>query len=178
MDNKANHTDPPQVFRFLPRYRQLAIVAIALGAGIFVAGLLSVLPSSPAVLATGVVGVFLGSAYLLSPAWKIQASVDSLGIVVTKKSELRFRLAWEQVTKVVAAPSTHTCYVTSGDPSQSLLVPGIGAPAPYDIQHKKQLYGLILRYISSDKVIVVDSLESYANGNKKNTAAAQTLKNT
>ena len=41
--------------------------------------------------------------------------------------------------RVVAAPTTHTCFVDGGAPERSLLVPGDGAPAPYDLEDREAL---------------------------------------
>ncbi len=108
----------------------------------------------------GAVGVAFGAAYLASPAWKLVVTVDDTGLTVASKDRTRFQLAWSDVTKVVASPSTHTCFVDGGAPERSLLVPGVGAPAPYDIEDKPALFEAILAHVAPDKVETVDTLDS------------------
>jgi hypothetical protein len=143
-------------FRFRPRYRGVAIVSLAVGGslvGIGGIGLVLV----PVI--AGAVGVAFGTAYLASPAWKLAVTVDDTGLTVASKDRTRFVLAWADVKKVVAAPSTHTCFVDGGAPERSLLVPGVGAPAPYDIEDKPALFEAILAHVAPDKVETVQSLE-------------------
>jgi hypothetical protein len=144
-------------FRFRPRYRGVALTTIGVGGSLaVVAGALGflVLP-----LATGAVGIVLGTGYLLSPAWRLGVTVDDEGFEVGTVAAPRFRLAWSEVTRVVAAPTSHTCFVDGGTPDRSLLVPGDGAPAPYDIEDRAQLFELILKAVPPDKIVTVESLE-------------------
>jgi hypothetical protein len=110
-------------------------------------------------LATGVLGVALGVAYLRSPTWRIAVTVDDTGLTVGSPRRPRFQLAWGDIVRVVASPSTHTCFVDGGAPERSLLVPGDGAPAPYDIVDREVLYDAILARVAADKVQTVDSLD-------------------
>jgi hypothetical protein len=138
-----------------PRFRGLAWTAIGIGgalAGVAIAALgAPVLP-----LATGAFGVVSGSAYLLSPAWRLEVVTDDAGLEIRG----RFRLAWTEIVRVVASPSTKTCYVDGGAPAKSLIVPGVGAPAPYDIANKQALYDDILAHVDSAKITTVESLEA------------------
>jgi len=126
-----------------------AIAAVAAGLG-FLA-----LP-----LATGAIGVALGAAYLASPTWRITVTVDDTGLIVASPRRERFRLAWADVVRVVASPSTHTCFVDGGAPERSLLVPGDGAPAPYDIDDRPALVAAILAHVPAAKVETVGSLDA------------------
>jgi hypothetical protein len=138
-------------YRFRPRFRGLAIGAIGLGgvlaATTFVIGIGG--------LVAGAVGAALGGLYLASPAWKITVRVDDDAIEVVG----RFRLPWADVKEVVASPTTHTCFVDGGTPDRSLLVPGDGAPAPYDIEDKVALYEAILAHVAGDRVRTVEVLQ-------------------
>ena len=111
-------------------------------------------------LVSGVLGIALGAAYLASPTWRIRVTVDDDGLTVGSPKRQRFRLAWHEVVRVVASPSTSTCFVDGGKPERSLLVPGDGAPAPYDIADRKALVEAILAHVPADKVQTVASLES------------------
>jgi hypothetical protein len=64
------------------------------------------------------------------------------------------------VVEVVASPSTTTCFVDGGSPGRSLLVPGDGAPAPYDVEHKPALYRAILARVPAARVREVTSLDA------------------
>ncbi|MDB4956420.1 MAG: hypothetical protein JWO36_3989 [Myxococcales bacterium] len=110
-------------------------------------------------LATGAAGIALGAAYLMSPAWKLEVVADDSGLEVRSASKQRFRIAWAEVVRVVASPTTQTCFVNGGAPEKSLLVPGVGAPAPYDIADKPALYAAIIAHVPADKVEIVESIE-------------------
>jgi len=148
-----------RTFRFLPRYRGLAIAALGVGGTLGVTSLLA-LGGALVPLATSIAGVGLGVGYLLSPSWKLVVTVDDDALEVRSPKATRFRLPWAEVAKVIASPSTHTCYVDGGSPERSLIVPGDGAPAPYDIEDKPALYAAIIEHVAPDKVKTVETLEA------------------
>ena len=141
--------------RFRPRYRGVAWTAIGIGgaiAGIAAAALgAALLP-----LASGAAGIVLGSAYLMSPTWRLEVVADDAGLEVTK----RYRIAWNEIVRVIASPSTKTCFVDGGTPEKSLIVPGVGALAPYDLDDKAALFDAILAHVPADKVTTVETLEA------------------
>lgn len=114
-------------------------------------------------LATGVAGVALGAGYLLSPTWKLEVVVDDEALQVRSPKAQKFRLPWSEVVRVLASPSTNTCFVDGGAPERSLIVPGDGAPAPYDIEDKPALYAAILARVPAGKVKTVETLEAARN---------------
>jgi hypothetical protein len=130
-----------------------------MGVGGSVAAVAAVLGFVAVPLVTGVLGVALGAAYLASPAWRIAVTVDDDGLSVGSPRRLRFRLRWSDVVRVVASPETSTCFVDGGAPERNLLVPGDGAPAPYDIADRKALFDAILAHVPADKVQTVASLD-------------------
>lgn len=150
--------NPPHEFRFLPRYAGLGYAAAGIGGVLVIAG--AVVAALVPIVA-GVAGAGLGVAYLRSPAWKLVVAVDDAGLEVRSPGKVRFRLAWTEVARVVAAPNK-TCFVDGGTPEKSLLVPGVGAPAPYDIEGKARLYDLIVARVPADKIQHVASLETAA----------------
>jgi len=145
-------------FRFRPRYRGLAITALSLGGGL-VAVAIAALGAAMLPLATGAAGVVLGTGYLASPTWRLEVIVDDAGLEVRSPKASRFRLAWSDVVAVISSPSTHTCHVDGGAPERSLLVPGVGAPAPYDLEHRAALCEAILAHVDPAKVKTVETLE-------------------
>lgn len=147
----------PRSFRFRPRYRGLAWGSMGVGGSIAAVAATVGFPVLP--LATGALGVALGAAYLVSPTWRIAVTVDHTGLSVGTSRRLRFELAWTDVVKVIASPATSTCFVDGGAPERSLLVPGDGAPAPYDIRDRKALVEAILAHVAADKVQLVESLD-------------------
>ncbi|HEU4729911.1 MAG TPA: hypothetical protein VFT22_18570 [Kofleriaceae bacterium] len=151
----------PRSFAFRPRYRALAWSSIGVGGSI--AAVASVLGFVTLPLATGALGIALGAAYLASPTWRITVTVDETGLTVASPKRTRFQLAWADVVRVVASPSTSTCFVDGGAPERSLLVPGDGAPAPYDIADRKALVEAILAHVPADKVRTVASLDQAAD---------------
>lgn len=145
-------------FRFRPRYRGVAWTSIAVGGSLALVATVVGMVLVP--LGAGAIGVVLGSAYLASSTWKLRVVVDDAGLEVGTPTRQRFRIAWSDIAKVVASPTTHTCFVDGGAPSRSLLVPGVGAPAPYDIENRPALVEFILAHVASERVQTVDTLES------------------
>ena len=135
-------------FAFRPRFRGLAIGAIGTGAILCA----TTLVIGVAGVVSGGIGIALGAAYLASPAWRIVVHVDDDALEVTARGQRRFRLPWSEVKEVVASPTTHTCFVDGGAPEKSLLVPGDGAPAPYDIADKVALYDAIVAHVAPERV--------------------------
>lgn len=144
-------------FAFRPRYRALAWGSIGLGGSMTTVA--TVLGFATVPLVTGALGIALGAAYLASPAWRLRVTISDDGLAVGSPARERFRLAWSDVVRVVASPSTSTCYVDGGAAERSLLVPGLGAPAPYDIVDRKALVEAILAHVPADKVQLVETLE-------------------
>jgi hypothetical protein len=150
----------PQSFQFRPRYRGLAWGSVGVGGAVAVVAAIAGAVAIP--LATGALGIVLGAAYLASPTWRIRVTIDDAGLAVASPGRERFRLAWTDVVKVVASPATSTCFVDGGAPERSLLVPGDGAPAPYDIADRKALVEAILARVPADRVQTVASLDQLA----------------
>ena len=147
-----------ETFRFRPRYRALALTAVGLGGTLAVVAI-AALGAAVLPLATGAAGALLGGAYLASPVWRLEVVADDTGLTVRSPKGTKLELAWGDVVAVTASPSTHTCFVDGGTPEKSLLVPGVGAPAPYDIANKQALYDAILAHVDAAKVKTVDLLE-------------------
>jgi len=145
-------------FAFRPRYRGIAMTAIGVGATLGAVAIAS-LGAALLPLGTGALGVALGAGYLLSPTWRLEVVVDDTGLEVRGPKGARFRLAWPDVVRVVASPATHTCFVDGGAAENSLLVPGEGAPAPYDIADKVALFDAIVARVAADKITTVATLE-------------------
>jgi len=145
--------------RFRPRYRGIAWTAIGTG-GALTATSLAVLGAALLPIATGAIGVVLGAAYLASPTWRLEIVVDDDALEVRSPRATKLRVAWADVVRVVASPTTHTCFVDGGAPDKSLLVPGDGAAAPYDLSDKAALYDAILAHVDAAKVETVETLES------------------
>jgi len=143
--------------RFRPRYRGVAYTSIGVGGSLAVVA--SVVGFVALPLITGVLGVAAGVAYLASPMWRLVVIADDDGLEVSSAKRKRFRVAWGDIVKVVASPTTHSCFVDGGSPSQSLLVPGVGAPAPYDLEDRPTLFAAILAHVAADKVETVETLE-------------------
>jgi hypothetical protein len=148
-----------RTFRFRPRFRGLAFTALGVGGTLGVTSIV-VLGGALVPLATSIAGVALGVGYLVSPSWKLVVVVDDDGLEVRSPKTTKFRLAWSEVVRIIASPSTKTCYVDGGAPERSLIVPGDGASAPYDIEDKDALYDAILSHVAADKVKEVVTLEA------------------
>lgn len=143
--------------RFRPRYHGMAWGSIGLGGALGAAG--TALGFALVPLAGGALGIACGIAYLASPAWKLAIVADDEGIEVRDHKGPRFRLAWADIVRVVASPSTKTCFVDGGAPERSILVPGVGAPAPYAIENREALFDTILARVGADRVETVETLE-------------------
>lgn len=151
--------DGARRFKFKPRYRAVAISAVGVGGTLGVVAI-AALGAALLPLATGAAGIALGAAYLMSPAWKLEVVVDDEALEVRSPKATKFRVAWGDIAKVTASPTTNTCFVDGGAPERSLLVPGDGAPAPYDLEDKPALYAAILARVNPDKVRTVDTLDA------------------
>jgi hypothetical protein len=147
-----------QTYSFRPRYRALAWSTVGIGGSM--SGVALALGFAVVPFAAGALGVVLGAAYLASPTWRITVTVDDDALTVASPKRARFRLPWADVVRVIASPTTSTCFIDGGRPEHSLLVPGDGAPAPYDITDRKALVEAILAHVPADKVQIVASLES------------------
>jgi hypothetical protein len=144
-------------FRFRPRFGALAWAAVGLGA------LTALVAGWRGAAGAGVAGglcLAFGLAYLWSPAWRFIVHVDDDALEVTRDGVRRFRLPWTAIVKVIASPATATCFVDGGSPATSLLVPGDGAPAPYDVERKRALYAAILARVPAERVREVASLDA------------------
>jgi hypothetical protein len=146
--------------RFRPRYHGVAWGSIGLGTLIAGAGAAIGFAALP--LASGAIGLVFGIAYLASPAWRIAIATDDDGIEVRDKKGTRFRLRWTEIKRVVASPSTKTCFVDGGTAEHSILVPGVGAPAPYAVTDREVLFDTILAHVAADRVEMVETLEQAA----------------
>lgn len=150
--------DVPRTFAFRPRFRGLALGSMGLGAAMLGLGVLGGFVAVP--LVSGLVGVGIGAAYLRLPTWKLTVTVDDTGLRVGTPGRERFFLAWRDVVRVIASPTTHTCFVDGGAAARSLMVPGVGAPASYDITDRPALVELILARVEPARVQIVDLLEN------------------
>jgi len=146
-------------FRFRPRYRGLAWSSVGVGGTLATISLVA-LGGALLPLATGAVGVVLGVGYMMSPSWRMVVTVDDDALEVRSPSATKLHLAWRDVVRVVSSPSTHTCFVDGGEPAKSLLVPGDGAPAPYDLENRAALCEAILARVPAERVETVDSLDA------------------
>lgn len=158
--SSAKRADP-QRFRFRARYKLFAWGMIAIGA-LFASAPWTAGADGDSRLVALIIGLgsaLLGAMYLASPAWRIAVVVDDDALEVLSGTDRRFRLAWGEIVRVVASPSTKTCFVDGGDPDRSLKVPGKGAPAPYDIERREALYDAIMARVPGDAVEEVAFLE-------------------
>lgn len=149
-------------FRFRPRFGGIALLVLGVSAALLAAVWLAPLTGSSrtlALLGSGL-GIGLAALYKLSPAWRLVVRVDDEGLEVRTASERRFRLGWHEIERVVASPETKTCFVDGGGPQRSLIVPGPGANAPYDIENKAALYDAILQHCPAGVVETVDLIEN------------------
>jgi hypothetical protein len=150
-------------FRFRPRFVALIATASGLGlicVGLALGGVLGVAGDIGLVCGAGAAA--LAPLYAASPAWRLAVVLDDGGLSVVRGHDLRFRLPWPEVVRVVWSPTTTTLFLDGGVPERSLLVPGVGAPAPYDLERKAELCERILDHVPSDKVLLVGTLEELA----------------
>jgi hypothetical protein len=138
----------PHRFPLRPRFRGLAWGSIGLGGAL--AGI--ALWTPPVVLVTGVCGLVLGGAYLLSPTWRLAVVVNDEALTLMAGDTARFTLPWSEVQKVIASADTKTCFVDGGSPERRIMIPGDGAPAPYRIERREALYDFVLAHVPADKV--------------------------
>ncbi len=150
-------------FRFRPRVRRLPVGSIALGVIMVAIGLLPSAATARAFLiGAGTTGVVLGVLYLASPTWRLVVVATDDELRVVRGDEERLALAWGSIREVIAIENGRACFVDGGDPQKSLLVPGPGAPAPYQIERAGELYALILQKVPSERIRFVEDLRASA----------------
>ena len=149
----------PATYRFRPRYRGVAFIAAAIGAIFVGISLIGVGIALTATLMVGVFGVVLALAYLGSPTWGLIVRASDQGLEVGTVKRQRFVLAWSDIKRVVASPTTHTCFVDGGSAERSLLVPGDGARAPYWIENRDALFDAICANVDPARVQIVGTLD-------------------
>jgi hypothetical protein len=141
-------------YRFRPRFLGVAFLSLSVGVVLVVSGA-TITPDAMSTIfsyVTGTAGLFLGFAYLKSPVWKLAVEIEDEALVVWTGVEERLRLPWDQVKEVKVDAEHMTCYVDGGAPKQSLLIPGPGAQASYDILKKAELIAEILENVPADRV--------------------------
>lgn len=141
-------------YRFRPRFVGLAFLSLSIGV-ILVVTALTLAPdriSATASFLTGVAGLFLGFAYLRSPVWRLAVEPMEDELVVWNGLQERLRLPWSEVEQVVVDEERTTLYLDGGNPERSLLVPGPGAPASYDIRKKDELIKTILARVPEERI--------------------------
>lgn len=148
-------------FRFRPRFRGIAWSAIVVGA--LIAGVAAIAGAGFTPIAIGVTGVVFGAAYLASPTWRIAVVVDDDGLAITGAGARSFKVAWPEVARVTASPTTRTCHVDGGGPARSLVVPGVGAIAPYAIERSGDLYDAIVARVDRGRITEVATLDGGAD---------------
>lgn len=141
-------------YRFRPRFVGVAFLSLSIGTVLIVSSLTITPDRMSAIFSffAGLAGLFLAFAYLKSPVWRLAVDIQDDALVVWNGLEERMRLPWADVTKVVMGPEGETCFVDGGTKELSLLVPGPGAGASYEIRRKKQLIAAILAHIDEDLV--------------------------
>jgi hypothetical protein len=139
-----------KTYRLRPRYRGVAWTSVGIGGALGVVGAAIGFLALPMI--TGGLGIAAGVAYLASPTWRLAVTIDDDALAVGSPGKQRFRLPWKDVVRVVAAPDKHSCFVDGGTPDKSLLVPGEGAPAPYDIEDRAGLVDEILARVAAEKI--------------------------
>jgi hypothetical protein len=142
------------VFPFRPRYVALPWLSIAAGAALGGAVLLFDLGGAARTFAVtcAVVGPLLGALYLLSPAWRLRVEVDEEALAVYRGADLRFRLPWAEVVRVLADPAAESCVVDGGDPSRTLIVPGPATRTPYRIAGARALVDYVLAHVDKSRI--------------------------
>lgn len=141
-------------YRFRPRFLGVAFLSLSMGVVLVVAAA-TITPDTMSTVfsfAMGVAGLFLAFAYLKSPVWKLAVELQTDDLIVWTGVEERMRLPWAEVKEVVVDSEHLTCFVDGGTPEKSLLVPGPGAPASYDIKNKAELIAAILERVPAELV--------------------------
>lgn len=108
----------------------------------------------------GAVGTALGTAYMMSPSWKLAVVTNDECIEVRSGETVKFRLSWSNVVKVVAATKSVSAFVDGGEPAKSLLIPGDGAPAPYQIENAAALIEELFTHVAPERIERVETLDA------------------
>jgi hypothetical protein len=143
-------------YRLLPRYRSLPIAAAGLGVAIAAVGAFR---GTWSLCAIGGIAVALAAAYLWSPSWRMQLITSDTGLTFQKANGAQRFVAWNDVKRLLVAPN-QTCLMVGTDAETSLIVPGLGAPAPYDIQNKAALFAEMTAKVANSKQRTVETIET------------------
>ena len=145
-----------QRFRFLPRFKNLARAAIAVGIVLFAASLAVAIQTGLfrwSTLFFPCVGVVLGGLYLSSSTWTWLVEVDSAKLVVRSPSELKATISWKNIIKVIYSEDNQTLFIKGHNLETSFIVPGPGLSAPYLIEDKDKLIATILDMVATEKIV-------------------------
>jgi hypothetical protein len=111
------------------------------------------------IIAAGALGPVLAAAYLMSPAWRLRVFADDEGLEIRRGDDIRLRLLWTEVVRVLVVPRWKVAFVDGGDPAKSFLLTGPGAPGPYRIERREALYDYILANVPAEKIEQRETLE-------------------
>lgn len=144
-----------QAFPLRARYRALVGVA-AFGACLV--GAAALWYSLWAVAAMCGLTLAAAAAYWRSPTWRMQIVVDDAGYAI-RGGRHPSQTRWDEIDRVFVDERAFTCAVRGPNAQASFVVPGDGAPAPYDIANKRALVAYVLAHAPVERVERVTSLE-------------------
>jgi hypothetical protein len=96
---------------------------------------------------------------LWSPSWRMQLITSDTGLTFQKANGTHRFVGWNDVKRLLVAPN-QTCLMVGTDAETSLIIPGLGAPAPYDIQDKAALFAEVTAKVASSKQRKVETIET------------------
>ena len=112
------------------------------------------------ILAAGAMGPVIAAAYFLSPAWRLKVVADDDALEIRRGDDVRLRLPWVDVRKVLAVPKFKVAYVDGGEGAKSFLLTGPNAPGPYRIERREELYDFIVAHVPKERIEHVETLET------------------
>ena len=110
-------------------------------------------------IAVGAAGPLLTALYFLQPAWRMRVTVDAETFEISRGDNIRVRLAWGDVKRLLVVPRWKVAFLDGGEPEKSFLLTGPGAPGPYRIDRRETLYDFLVAHVPKDKIEERETLE-------------------
>lgn len=181
-------SESPASYRFRPRYRSLAWLAMATGS-VLIGYALFTGESRALALIMGAMGIALGLIYQASPVWKLRIVPFAAGTGDAQEGEdhgeggggglrvlagdvERFALRFDEIEALIVVSEHKTCFVHTGTSGRSILLPGPGANASYDIEGKEALYDLLVANVPEDRVREVENLGKWLRQKRRQGGSA------
>jgi hypothetical protein len=106
--------------------------------------------------ATGLAGMGLALAWLLSPVRKLRIVTSPAGLAIARGAETRLEIGWGEVERLLLGEGS--AYLWAGSRERSVLVAGPGVPAPYAVEDRQGLLASMEAAVGEERIERTDDL--------------------